>query len=210
MSVSDPTCPNCGGAFGDEGVCAFCHQGVRFAGQGFRGARTDRPCPICEDRSLHEITFRGVQIDVCPVCSGAWFDLGEIEQVVNATRTEARDGVFEATPADVPTPPPRQRAYVKCPECGTIMNISNWERPSGILVDACRQHGVWLDGGEIARIRSWAASTPEGPPAPPPEPEVREKKPVDPAWFQAEVSRSGTRMDVTSGSLVGLLWKLFR
>jgi Zn-finger nucleic acid-binding protein len=35
---------------------------------------------------------------------------------------------------------------------------TNFGRRSGILVDQCRDHGVWLDGDELARILRWIRS----------------------------------------------------
>ena len=40
---------------------------------------TTRLCPVCSQQPLESHTFRGVQIDVCPVCAGIWFDAGEVK-----------------------------------------------------------------------------------------------------------------------------------
>lgn len=42
--------------------------------------------------------------------------------------------------------------YVKCPECETIMNRTNFAKRSGILIDTCRGHGTWFDADELPRI----------------------------------------------------------
>jgi Zn-finger nucleic acid-binding protein len=42
--------------------------------------------------------------------------------------------------------------YVKCPECGELMNRRNFGKSSGIIVDICHQHGVWFDAGEVPRV----------------------------------------------------------
>lgn len=39
------------------------------------------PCPKC-DGTLIEADFESIKIDVCDKCSGAWFDAGELAQVV--------------------------------------------------------------------------------------------------------------------------------
>lgn len=39
-------------------------------------------CPKC-DGMLHETAFESIKIDVCDKCSGAWFDAGELAQVVD-------------------------------------------------------------------------------------------------------------------------------
>jgi Zn-finger nucleic acid-binding protein len=36
-----------------------------------------------------------------------------------------------------------------CPVCGKRMHI---ERKSGVSIDTCRDHGIWLDKGELEKI----------------------------------------------------------
>ena len=53
--------------------------------------------------------------------------------------------------------PPNQHpiAYIKCPVCGELMHRVNFGAKSGVIVDRCRQHGVWLDGGELRQLFEW-------------------------------------------------------
>lgn len=170
-NAPDARCPKCGGIFQDQNLCTFCASGLRYNGRGFAFKATEMRCPRCRTAPLFEIHYRDIDVDVCIECQGTWFDLGELEAMVNSARQDARGGIFEPD-AGAPThgvgPDPTEVAYVKCPKCEKLMNRTNFERRSGIIVDWCRQHGIWLDGGEIAQVRSWAASTPDGPPAPPP------------------------------------------
>lgn len=48
--------------------------------------------------------------------------------------------------------------YVSCPRCGRYMNRENFSKISGIVIDRCGDHGVWLDSGELERIRLFIAS----------------------------------------------------
>lgn len=47
--------------------------------------------------------------------------------------------------------------YVKCPVCRTIMNRTNFARISGVLIDTCRDHGVWFDKDELEKIMDFIA-----------------------------------------------------
>ena len=38
--------------------------------------------------------------------------------------------------------------YRKCPSCDAPMNRSNFGKTSGVIVDSCSRHGIWLDAGE--------------------------------------------------------------
>ena len=42
-----------------------------------------------------------------------------------------------------------QVKYVKCPVCRILMNRVSFGYRSGVVVDRCGKHGIWLDNGEI-------------------------------------------------------------
>jgi Zn-finger nucleic acid-binding protein len=45
--------------------------------------------------------------------------------------------------------------YIKCPVCAKLMNRVNFGAKSGVIVDRCKEHGVWLDGGELRHLFEW-------------------------------------------------------
>jgi Zn-finger nucleic acid-binding protein len=45
--------------------------------------------------------------------------------------------------------------YIKCPVCDKFMNRLNFGSRSGVIVDKCKEHGIWLDGGELKQIMEW-------------------------------------------------------
>ncbi|MEJ2032881.1 MAG: zf-TFIIB domain-containing protein [Deltaproteobacteria bacterium] len=48
--------------------------------------------------------------------------------------------------------------YFKCARCEAVMVRRNFRRISGVLIDVCRDHGVWLDAGELEQIRCFIAN----------------------------------------------------
>ena len=42
-----------------------------------------------------------------------------------------------------------------CPGCRQDMERYVYAMESGVVIDQCDDHGVWLDDGELARIESW-------------------------------------------------------
>lgn len=96
-------------------------------------------CPRCDGVALTD--------DECSRCQGAWYDRGELERAI----------IAPAPPEHTPQTALPTR-YLKCPVCAAIMTPRNWERRSGVIVDVCTAHGAWLDGGELSRLRVWAAS----------------------------------------------------
>jgi len=52
---------------------------------------TGMQCPRCEG-NLVETDYETIKIDVCDTCTGAWFDAGELAQVVD--KNEKESGFF--------------------------------------------------------------------------------------------------------------------
>ena len=44
------------------------------------------------------------------------------------------------------------RAYIPCPHCSKLMTPQNYAKYSGVIVDLCKDHGIWFDAGELNRI----------------------------------------------------------
>jgi hypothetical protein len=59
---------------------------------------------------------------------------------------ELQRGELEATENNSDTAPSGERP---CPICGTRMAVENI---SGVSIDLCAKHGVWLDRGELPKI----------------------------------------------------------
>ncbi len=118
-----------------------------------------RMCPHC-DKALQTIKIQldePLHIERCNNCYGLFFDLGEIETLlehsvsyVNQINMEHIDNIN----AD------RYRTrqvikYIKCPVCQKFMHRTSFAQKSGVIVDSCRNHGFWLDSGEITHLMEW-------------------------------------------------------
>jgi Zn-finger nucleic acid-binding protein len=118
-------------------------------------------CPRC-DLSLNELTKVGVSVDICANCRGMWLDRGELEKLViqvgererkkgpAAQCTETSTGIATRT-AGLATRT-RREGILRCPRCATPLKEA---RQDGVRLDACGGcHGVWLDRGELERIKT--------------------------------------------------------
>lgn len=120
---------------------------------------TPRICPRCNvklkvlDLKLDDRFF----IDRCEQCLGLFFDPGELEYLLEAT-VKNRGGIDRAgLEAINEKREPNQYpiSYVKCPVCSKHMHRVNFGAKSGVIVDRCKQHGIWLDGGELRQLFEW-------------------------------------------------------
>jgi len=48
--------------------------------------------------------------------------------------------------------------YLKCPRCANVMNRMNYAGRSGIVINVCTPHGIWLDRDEIRQIIEYIRS----------------------------------------------------
>jgi Zn-finger nucleic acid-binding protein len=111
-------------------------------------------CPGCQSPMEVEVQ-RGVEIHRCIGCAGLWLDPGELESMVDEPRhvqpdvARLREGMKEV---EVPRGPVR---YRKCPRCTQVMSRRNFGSHSGVIVDECRTHGLYLDPGEFEAIETF-------------------------------------------------------
>ena len=48
--------------------------------------------------------------------------------------------------------------YLSCPSCDKLMVRENFRKVSCVFIDKCKEHGVWLDHGELDKIREFVAN----------------------------------------------------
>ncbi len=116
-------------------------------------------CPRCNIR-LETIDLKidgKFLIERCETCLGLFFDPGELEAVLEATVSN----VFTINRSQLESINTAMRSsdygvtYIKCPVCTKLMNRVNFGAKSGVIVDRCKDHGVWLDGGELRHLFEW-------------------------------------------------------
>lgn len=160
-----PNCSNCSAPLPVGSIrCEYCgsRNDVDLKGVHYyttHETETVRTCPRCNiGLKSVDLNLQGrFLIERCDQCLGLFFDPGELEAVLEAAvknvftidRSQLgqlnRDGYGDAQPV----------AYIKCPVCATLMNRVNFGARSGVVVDRCREHGIWLDGGELRRLCEW-------------------------------------------------------
>lgn len=116
-----------------------------------------RICPECKTQLQTIELQKLLQIERCQSCYGLFFDPGEIETLLDVSVAP----VFSIN-LDLITNINQDRysidrsiKYQACPVCQVLMNRVSFGYRSGVVVDKCRQHGVWLGGGEISHLLEW-------------------------------------------------------
>lgn len=116
-------------------------------------------CPACtEDTKLQSRRLsRDLAVLECGRCAGLWLEW-EPFRLLEKEAQQSAQAATERRPESV-TPVETQdqqtRAYRPCIVCGNLMNRRNYARSSGVIIDTCKDHGVWFDYEELARILTW-------------------------------------------------------
>jgi len=145
-------------------VCRYCgrRNDVDLKGvHEFTVARPDSPriCPACDvPMQTLDLKLGGTfYIERCERCLSLFFDPNEVETLLEKSAVAAFE--VDRVRLDEIT---RERAgasgavrYYKCPVCRTAMNRVNFGARSGVIVDRCPAHGMWLESGELRRLLEW-------------------------------------------------------
>lgn len=118
-----------------------------------------RICPRCNiPLKTIDLKLKGkFLIEKCDQCFGLFFDTDELETLLNLSvknvhninRTKLNNiiDIFNKKDSKV--------SYIKCPVCSNIMNRVNFGYKSGVIVDKCSKHGIWLEAGELRHLFEW-------------------------------------------------------
>ncbi len=155
-------CPSCAARISDQ--ARFCHHcGAAIVPEEDSRELSDLTCPTCGDE--HQLNSRRLgheklSVLECSLCAGLWLGNDVFALLENRAKSEA---VLDLETASSRVPnagaaePLQQKGplYRACPVCGKLMNRRNYGRRSGVVIDVCREHGVWFDDSELARVLSW-------------------------------------------------------
>jgi Zn-finger nucleic acid-binding protein len=141
-------CPRCFGMVGIHAShCPRCGAAIQRA----EATATALACPGCK-APLQATSVGGVGLDQCHACGGVWVGQHNFEQIA-ADRAE-RGEVLGSLPGEGPKVPAQLGAvhYRPCPRCGKLMNRINYAHISGVVLDVCKDHGLWFDKDKLREV----------------------------------------------------------
>lgn len=150
-------CPQCFGMmFAGNDYCSHC--GARAA-RAVSATEVHARCPRCRIE-MEEVTIGAEPLRECAKCGGLWVEAEAFERIC-IDREEQSAVLGTATFTNHSRCANNEAAggeqsnkvrYVPCPQCGQLMNRVNFARSSGVILDACKEHGTWFDADELRRI----------------------------------------------------------
>ncbi|MEM7310111.1 MAG: zinc ribbon domain-containing protein [Planctomycetota bacterium] len=148
-------CPQCFKRIEDDSRhCKSC--GVAISPQALKALPEDKVCPRCKG----ELQIRSLGVtDVveCSACGGLWLTAHTFEAACRDAERDLDSFLLAKPKSEAPSPisDGQKQGYIPCFDCGELMHRRNFrhgQRSSGVVVDYCRGHGVWLDHEELERI----------------------------------------------------------
>ena len=107
-------------------------------------------CPRCQ-KKLESLTIGTISLRECVKCGGFWMNVDTFEDLCTDKEQQSAVLGFVSNRANDPKIGPPVK-YIPCPDCKQLMNRSNFARVSGVIIDLCKQHGVWFDANELQKI----------------------------------------------------------
>ena len=107
-------------------------------------------CPKCDPAAeLESVVVHEVEVDRCSSCGGIWFDRSELGRLIELEEQEL-SSLLEGKPDEG-----ANLRHGKCPREGRDLIRVAAARSRDVIVDFCwKCQGVWLDAGELERLRS--------------------------------------------------------
>lgn len=163
--VETTICPVCATRLpNDSAHCKAC--GVELRAAAIPPIPRDGKCPRCDGKLRVHLTERAELIECSDGCGGIWCSRETFERLQRDSRRAAATGASDAPAEEIKTslgaPAGAKRQYVPCPTCGDLMQRRMFRhegRGSGIVLDVCRDHGVWFDADELQSALAFVRSS---------------------------------------------------
>jgi len=105
-------------------------------------------CPRCQ-LSLAGVTAGTIALTNCAQCGGVFVAAATFQTICVDPQAQA-DVLALNQPPTAPIDP--HVKYLKCPQCLAMMNRCNFAHRSGVIVDICKPHGIWVDHDGLRQI----------------------------------------------------------
>jgi len=197
-------CPECyARCASDSRFCTAC--GVGFRPEQVKIDGHELPCPACSTL-MPPRQVGGVGVNECLSCNGLWTPGEGFDILVSraiASRQQASPAELHALKPRVTGSNPAKQGvqYRNCPECDGYMARRNYRKKSGVIIDICTEHGVWLDADELEQIAGFILSGAGGEPIKSDSADERRKQAATAASFaRFQAERAKRQLDQTHGS----------
>lgn len=115
-------------------------------------------CPTC-GAGLHTATHESVTVEACSAGHGVFLTADALTAALHdrtSDRPEAEERSAEQQQSSASAEQlESSHAPRSCPACAAPMQVRIFAYESGVPIDVCAEHGIWLDERELEQIEAW-------------------------------------------------------
>ena len=155
-------CIYCAAPLPQKGLnCSYCNRLNPLNAKLFEDEKKEESthlCPCC-NLNLEELQTSNVSLKYCKECDGILIAEEEFEKLIayKVDPTSKLNPYYLRFIQDHPRDNRKKSQVHPCPICQETMAVVNYKKQSGVIIDICEEHGIWLDGGELQQIVEWYA-----------------------------------------------------
>lgn len=120
---------------------------------GIRGRGSTVMCLRCEGKQMQPVRHMNAEMDVCPSCSGMWFERDELDKLIaeRAVDPEYPElAIVEALSSY------RGASKLCCPGCGLTLKRYELSPDSELDVEVCTNcYGIWIDRAKLEQAKAF-------------------------------------------------------
>ena len=160
-------CSNCSGPLPKNSVvCTYCgtRNDVDLKGIHYNTVNDideERICPRCNiPLKTIDLGINGkFYIEKCDECHGMFFDPGELQAVLDnevdtpVVQRKMLNNIKKLNDSGKEVQYSSQ--YIKCPICQKFMNRKSYAYKTGVIVNSCKDDGIWLDNSQLRSLLEW-------------------------------------------------------
>ena len=141
--------------------CSYCHKLNPLNAKLFKSKEkleSKYLCPCCKI-NLETLKTSTVVLEYCKECDGVLITEEEFEKLIayKIDPLSTFNPYYLRFIQDHPRDNRKKPQFHPCPICQESMAVVNYKKKSGVIIDICEEHGIWLDGGELRQIVEWYA-----------------------------------------------------
>lgn len=156
-------CSNCGAALAAADiVCPHCLSRNAVDLMAMRQFRllepqSEAPCPNCKTPlTLIALDDFNAVASHCAECKGLFLGPGMLDVILQRIGSQVLEINHDRLQAIHTVLLKRENVvYRQCPTCHAMMWRKAAIKGCGVISDQCREHGVWLDAGELTVMAEW-------------------------------------------------------
>jgi len=152
-------CPGCFARVSD--TARYCPQcGDMLSAESVASDLTSRICPVCPaEAQLASRRLGKEKLNVleCQRCTGLWIGVEAFKELRKRAAQQAvsLDGATFGQPKPNRLKRHTGPMYRQCVDCRRLMTRRQYATGSGVIIDVCKDHGIWFDADELHQVLTW-------------------------------------------------------